>query len=282
MMTIRGSHRELIGLPSRFSARPIRSSAAFLLMGFLLLCAFFCVSGCSSGGATDPRAEILEGYVRQQVEEYGWSEDEISYEDNGEGETVFITFTPEAVFSRDIVGYEDALAQDEAQVLAEQLNSAVFILGYTTDDRLVSAVVGQPPNYSELDEETRDELISQFVNLQTEYAEFARSHSDEWFSEYEANAEQSLEGIEDVIITFDESINAYAVAYYWADGYCPSSDEQDEVSWWQYTADYISRSTASNVLMMHGTGADGLQLTFAASYADNILYGVRPSEYTNP
>lgn len=282
MMSSRGLRREKMGVSSRVATRPTRLSAVLILMGSLLLCALFCVSGCSSGGGADQRTEILEDYVRQQVEECGWSEDEISYEDNGEGDTVFIIFTPEAMFSRDIVGYEDAMAQDEAQVLAEQLNSVVFIFGYTTDDRLVSTVVAQPPNYDELDEETREDFVSQFADRQAEYVEFAQSHSDEWFSEYEANAEKKLEGIERVEITFDESINSYAVAYLWKSGYCPSSDEQDEVSGWQYTADYMSRATANSVLMMHGTQADGLQLTLTAHYADNILYGVRPSEYMNP
>lgn len=243
----------------------------------LLLAACGTLLGCSTAtgasSALDPREQVLEGYVRQQVEDYGWLESEISYEDNGEGDTVFVLFRPEDMWSQDILDYDDAMSQDEARALADELNSFVYIFGYTTDDRLVSTVAAEPPNYDELDEEAQTEAIQQLVDYQLEYIEFAQSQAEAWLSEYVSISRNYFEGLEDIQFMFDDETGAYAVMYLWADGYCPIQDEQDALSQWQREADIVSRSTASNIVLVHGTSEAGAQTMYVAEYADNMLYG---------
>lgn len=246
----------------------------------LLLATCGTLLGCSTAtgasSALDPREQVLEDYVQQQVEDYGWLESEISYEDNGEGDTVFVTFRPEDMWSQDLLGYDDAMSQDEARALADELNSFVYILGYTTDNRLVSTVAAEPPNFDELDEETQRDAIEQLVDRQNEYIEFAQAEADGWLDEYVSNAEGYFEGIEEVQYQYDEERAAFVIAYLWADGYCPAQDDQDDQdaqAQWQWEADYVSRATASNVILLHGTSAEGLQATYVAAYADNMLNG---------
>lgn len=246
-----------------------------LATGILLIVAFILLVGCSSAGQ---RERVLEGYVRQQVEDYGWLENEISYEDNGEGNTVFVFFRPEDMWSQDILGYDDDMSQDEANALAEELNSVVFILGYTTDDRLVSTVAAEPPNFSELDEEAQVNAVEQLVDYQNEYIEFARAEAENWLSEYVANSRGYYEGLEDIQFLFDENRNAYVIMYRWSDGYCPAQDDQDAHSQWQWEANIISRSTASNIVLVHGTSDAGAQTAYVAEYEDNnMLHGYSPS-----
>lgn len=245
------------------------------LSGLLALCLPLVVVlgalvGCSTATS---REQVLEGYVRQQVEDYGWLESEISYEDNGEGDTVFVFFRPEDMWSQDILDYDDAMSQDEARALADELNSFVYIFGYTTDDRLVSTVAAEPPNYDELDEEAQMEAIQQLVDYQLEYIELAQSQAEAWLSEYVSISRNYFEGLEDIQFMFDDETGAYAVMYLWADGYCPIQDDQDALSQWQREADIMSRSTASNIVLVHGTSEAGAQTMYVAEYADNMLYG---------
>lgn len=255
------------------------SRAVFLSL--LAAIALVALAGCSSSSNVDPREQVLQDYVQQQVEDYGYSESEISYEDNGEGDTVFITFRPDDLRSQDIVGYDDAMSQDEARALANELNSFVYIFGYTTDDRLVSTVAAEPPNYDELDEETQADAIQQLIDYQNEYVEFAQANAEEWLGEYVSNSMEYFEGIEDIQFMFDDVTNAYVIMYLWADGYCPVQDDQEAAAGWQWEADYITRATANNVTLLHGTRSAGLQTTYNAGYADNnMLYGYSPSQYS--
>lgn len=211
-----------------------------------------------------------------QVEDYGWLESEISYEDNGEGDTVFVYFRPEDMWSQDILGYDEAMFQDEADALADELNSFVYILGYTTDDRLVSTVAAEPPNYSELDEETRNYAVKQLTDYQGEYIEFARAEAESWLNEYATNARGHFEGLKDINVQFDDERSAYIIMYLWEDGYCPVQDDADAEAQWQWEADIISRSTANNIILLHGTNASGPQAKYVAAYANNMLYGHTP------
>ena len=242
-------------------------------VGILLM-----TSGCSGGVVVDPRVQVLDGYVQQQCEDNGWTEDEISYEDNGEGDTVFIYFEPADLNSQDLIGYDDAMAQDEARELADELNSFVYILGYTTDNRLVSTVAAEPPNFDELDEDAQTDAIQQLFDVLSEYVEFARANAEEWLAEYQTNAENYYEGLDYVNIMYDEATDAYVFAYVWEEGYAPSQDDQDAATQWQYEADFISRATGYDVILLHGTSAGGMQASYAAYYADNFLYGYQPSE----
>lgn len=248
----------------------------------LVVMALVALAGCSSGSSLDPREQVLEDYVQQQVDDYDWDESEITYEDNGEGDTVFITFRPDDLWSQDLIGYDDAMSQDEARALANELNSFVYIFGYTTDDRLVSTVAAEPPNYDELDEETQTDAIQQLIDYQNEYVEFAQANAEEWLGEYVSNSMEYFEGIEDIQFMFDDVTNAYVILYLWADGYCPVQDDQEAAAGWQWEADYITRVTASNVTLLHGTRSAGLQTTYNAGYADNnMLYGYSPSQYAS-
>lgn len=252
-----------------------------LFLSLLAAIALVALAGCSSSSNVDLREQVLRDYVQQQVEDYGYSESEISYEDNGEGDTVFITFRPDDLWSQDIVGYDDAMSQDEARALANELNSFVYIFGYTTDDRLVSTVAAEPPNYDELDEETQTDAIQQLIDYQNEYVEFAQANAEEWLGEYVSNSMEYFEGIEDIQFMFDDVTNAYVIMYLWADGYCPVQDDQEAAAGWQWEADYITRATANNVTLLHGTRSAGLQTTYNAGYADNnMLYGYSPSQYS--
>ena len=252
-----------------------------LFLPLLAAIALVALAGCSSSSNVDPREQVLRDYVQQQVEDYGYSESEISYEDNGEDDTVFITFRPDDLWSQDIVGYDDAMSQDEARALANELNSFVYIFGYTTDDRLVSTVAAEPPNYDELDEETQADAIQQLIDYQNEYVEFAQANAEEWLGEYVSNSMEYFEGIEDIQFMFDDVTNAYVIMYVWADGYCPVQDDQETAAGWQWEADYITRVTANNVVLLHGTSSAGLQTTYNAGYADNnMLYGYSPSQYS--
>ena len=277
--------------------RPCRA-VILLMVGVLLAMSLCFLTGCTGGGGigggdvsgaatggeeapakeepVDPREQVFKDYVRTQVEDCGWRESEISYEDNGEGDTVFVFFRPEDMWSQDILGYDDAMAQDEANALAEELNSFVFILGYTTDDRLVSTAAAEPPNYSELDEETKNNAVKQLTDYQKEYIEFARAEAESWLAEYASNARGYFEGLEDCVVQFDDERNAYTIMYLWEDGYCPVQDDADAEAQWQWEADIISRSTANNIVMLHGTDASGLQATYVAAYANNMLYGYTP------
>lgn len=240
----------------------------------LVAVALILLAGCSSGSSLDPREQVLEDYVQQQVDDYGWIESEITYEDHGEGDTVFIIFRPEDLWSQDIIGYDEAMSQDEARALADELNSFVYLFGYTTDDRLVSTVAAEPPNYDELDEGTQTDAIEQLIDYQDEYAEFAQANAEEWLGEYVSNSMEYFEGIEDIQFMFDDVTNAYVIMYLWADGYCPVQDDQETAAGWQWEADFITRVTASNVTLLHGTRSAGLQATYAAEYTgDNLLYG---------
>lgn len=246
---------------------------------FLVVVALIAISGCSSDTSSNPRERVLEDYVQQQVEDYGYSEREITYEDNGEEDTVFITFRSEDMWSQDLFGYDDAMAQDEARELADELDSFVYILGYTADDRLVMTVAAEPPNYDELDEETQTDAIQQLIDYQNEYVEFAQANAEEWLGEYVSNSLEYFEGIEDVQFMFDESYNAYVVMYLWEDGHCPAQDDQDAATVWQWEADYIARATANNIVLLHGTNSAGLQTTYTAGYTgDNLLYGSGSSQ----
>lgn len=244
----------------------------------LAMTALIVLAACSSSASTDPREQILKDYVRQQVDDYGWLESEISYEDHGEGDTVFVTFRSEDMWSQEITGYDDAMSQDEASALAKELNSFVYIFGYTTDDRLVSTVAAEPPNYDELDEDVQTDAIEQLLDYQSEYIEFAQAHAEEWLDEYASNSLEYFEGLEDVQYKFDEQFNAYLIMYMWADSYCPIQDDQDTAAGWQWEADFISRVTANNIMLLHGTNSAGLQTTYEAEYADNMLYGYSPSQ----
>ena len=147
------TQQELFRQGNSAGTRPCRA-VILLTVGVLLITSLCFLTGCSGGGNTgggdaggvetngeetpaeegpvDPREQVLKDYVSTQVEDCGWLESEISYEDNGEGDTVFVYFRPEDMWSQDIQGYDDAMAQDEAYALAKELNSFVYILGYTT------------------------------------------------------------------------------------------------------------------------------------------------------
>lgn len=291
------TQQELFHQSDSAGTQPCRA-VILLMVGALLIMSLCFLTGCSGGGnagggdaggvetngeetpaeeePVDPREQVLKDYVSTQVEDYGWLESEISYEDNGEGDTVFVYFRPEDMWSQDIQGYDDAMAQDEADALAEELNSFVYILGYTTDDRLVSTVAAEPPNFVDLDEETQNNALKQLTDYQVEYIEFARAEAESWLNEYASNARGRLEGLKDINVQFDDERGAYLIMYLWEDGCCPVQDDADAEAQWQWEADIISRSTANNIIMVHGTYASGPQTSYVAAYANNMLYGHTP------
>ena len=295
--TVVSTQRELFHQGDSAGTRPCRAVIR-LMVGTLLIMSLCFLTGCSGGGNTgggdaggvetngeetpaeegpvDPREQVLKDYVSTQVEDCGWLESEISYEDNGEGDTVFVYFRPEDMWSQDIQGYDDAMAQDEAYALAKELNSFVYILGYTTDDRLVSTVAAGPPNFFDLDEEAQNYAVKQLTDLHVDYLMFAREEAESWLNEYASNARGYFEGLEDINVQFDDERGAYIIMYLWEDGYCPVQDDADAEAQWQWEADIISRSTANNIILVHGTDASGPQATYVAAYANNMLYGYTP------
>lgn len=295
--TVVSTQEELFHQGDSAGTRPCRAVIR-LMVGALLIMSLCFLTGCSGGGNTgggdasgvetngeetpaeeepvDPREQVLKDYVSTQVEDCGWLESEISYEDNGEGDTVFVYFRPEDMWSQDIQGYDDAMAQDEAYALAKELNSFVYILGYTTDDRLVSTVAAGPPNFFDLDEEAQNYAVKQLTDLHVDYLMFAREEAEGWLNEYASNARGRFEGLKDINVQFDDERSAYIIMYLWEDGYCPVQDDADAEAQWQWEADIISRSTANNIIMLHGTSASGPQATYVAAYANNMLYGYTP------
>lgn len=255
-----------------------QTALAVLLACALAIGALLALGGCSSSASVDPRTQVLEDYVEQQVEDYGWTEDEIVYEDNGEGDSVLITFKPKDGSSLEMFGYDEAMAQEEADALCAELNCCVFILGCTSDDRLVSTVASTPASFDELDEESAAPIIERLTNRQDEYIEIARSGADEWLDEYTSNATTDYEGLVQASYTYGDEIGSYVVAYYWEEGYCPSQDDQDAMAAWQYILDMISRATANNVVLVHGTAGGEAQTYIESYYADNMLYGFYPSQ----
>lgn len=236
------------------------------------------VCGCSSSPSVDPREQMLDAYVRQQIDDYGYLEGEITYEDNGEGNTVFIEFRPEDFPSQELIGYDDAMAQDEADELAEELSSIVYILGYTSDNRLVSAVVAEPPNFNELDESVKEDAVDQFMDVQNEYVEFARENAEAWLSEYVSNALGYFEGLDDIQYVYDEENSGYFIAFMWSDGYSPVEGDSQATAAWQEEVNFISKATGYNIALAHGYAGGGMQLLVVGNYADNMLYGYYPTQ----
>lgn len=230
------------------------------------------MGGCSSGDeapAVDPREEAIEEYLVAQ-EELGWSRDEIEIEDNGEGEIAYVTFSSEDIVSQELAGYDEEGSQQEADELSKALSSPVIMRGYTDDEHLVMLCIGGLGDFGD-----DEQVTNAALDIITEYIEAARPLADAWLNEYVENAKGYFDGLNDVRFK-SEGDGLYGIAFLWDEG-CPDQNDSEAAAEWQYEADYLSRILASDVVLMHGTAAEGQKSRWGASYRDNMIVSLQNS-----
>jgi hypothetical protein len=125
------------------------------------------------------RAKILDDYILDQQERYGWEPGDVTYED--EGYLAIVTFASTAAAGKVDweKGHEQLDTQEEADTLATDLGSVVCIKLMTSEGYLMGAYVGMPPEAAGAD---FDRASARIDEIEEDAAWFANQHRDSWYT----------------------------------------------------------------------------------------------------
>lgn len=224
------------------------------------------------------RQRFFDQYIEQQVNDYGWDRDDIEIEDHGERNSVEIIFTS-SDSSHSFSSYDENSAQEEAHDLAEDLNSFVFIFGYTSDGYLVSTAVAAPNDYDTYDEDevldANEPLFDRLEDART----FAVENSGAWLDTYRTDVIASHEGFAETYVASNEAgiIIQILQEEGWTTNFPTEADQQEFMDGWQQEVNYLTKVLGTNVGIIFYTSDGAAENGVKAYYADNQIIGYTPS-----
>lgn len=122
------------------------------------------------------RESIIDNYIYTQQTNYGWPDNSISVDDQGDL-VVFKFFS--GASSHELNGWGLDSAQVEADMLASSLKSNVLICGYSSDYYLECINIGAYVNSSQ---RTNEKTINQATEITTAADAFAVSNREKWLN----------------------------------------------------------------------------------------------------